>query len=64
MQFEDWVLLAVGTVGILLGVLSLASKPDIFGTVMGIVVLVMGSISLGLGWLFARNRDPQHRNHA
>ena len=64
MRSEDVVLLSVGIVGILLGVLSLAAKPDLFGTVMGLLVLAMGSLSLWLGWLFVRGRDSGHPPHA
>jgi len=64
MRFEDVMLLSIGILGILLGVLSLAAKPDVFGTVMGFLVLAMGSFSLWLGWFFVRGRDSGHQPHA
>ena len=63
MQAEDRILLGVGIVGILLGMLGLVVRSDVFGTVMGLLVLAMGSFSLWLAWLFSRHggQRPRHR---
>jgi hypothetical protein len=62
-QVEDRVLLAVGALGILLGLLGVVARSDPFGTLMGLIVLGTGTFSLWLGWLYSRqgiNRQ-QHR---
>ena len=63
MQVEDRVLLAVGILGILLGLLGLVARPEAFGRLMGLLVLGMGSFSLWLGWLYSRQDvdRPRHR---
>ena len=62
MRLDDIVLFAVGAVGVLLGLLGLAARPDAVGIALGILVLIIGSISLFLGWTFWRGGlvDRQH----
>jgi hypothetical protein len=60
MQLERLALPTVGVIGVLLGILALAGRPDFFGTVMGVLVLAMGSLSLCLCWLFSRSRGSGH----
>ena len=60
MHLERLVLPTVGVIGVLLGILALAGRPDFFGAVMGVLVLAMGSLSLYLCWLFSRSRGSGH----
>ena len=62
MLLERLMLPTVGAIGVLLGILALAARPDFLGTVMGVLVLAVGSFSLYLGWLFSRGRGPE-RSH-
>ena len=62
MRSDDIVLFAVGAVGVLLGLVGLAARHDPVGIALGVLVLIIGGISLFLGWTFWRGRlaERQH----
>jgi uncharacterized membrane protein HdeD (DUF308 family) len=63
MKLEDAVLLFVGVIGVILGLVGLAARPDAIGFILGVVVLSMGAATLWVAWTVHRD-NPRRRRHA
>jgi hypothetical protein len=61
MRSDNIVLFAVGAVGLLLGLIGLVARPDPVGIALGVLVLIIGGISLYLGWTFWRGSLEQRQ---
>ena len=57
--FDIVVLLFVGMLGVILGLVGLAARPDSVGIVLGVMVLALGLVSVWQGW---RMRRSAHGN--